>query len=160
MKLHSQKIRLAVLIALLPMSIVGIVAQENETAQPQTASAGSRLGTPIYELLAFRPEETTHISELDDELIVAQIAVFKDENQARLFLKNHSTIYISGVRLEQDEETKYVVYIGLYEDDDSARWAHESFAERNPRFLTSNFKRVRLGDLKPHILRAQNTESQ
>lgn len=140
------------LLALVPLTIWVAFAQEQRSQPIQANPLIDRSSTPIYELLAYRPASSTHISELDDELIVAQIATFEDEDQARLFLKNHSTIYISGMRIQDGDDIKFVVYIGLYEDDDTARWAHESFAERNPRFLTTNFKRVRLGDLKANIV--------
>lgn len=153
MRFRTQKLTRMVVVALFPLTFAAISADESETEEPRAITSANRLGTPIYELLAYRPEKTTHISELDDELIVAQIALFDDEEQANLFLKNHSTIYISGLRVKNSDKTQYIVYIGLYEDDDTARWAHESFAERNPRYLTSNFKRVRLGDLKSRILR-------
>lgn len=123
--------------------------QENQT---RTLRSVSKV-TPIYTLLAYRPRETAHLADLDSELVLAQIASFTDETQAHLFIKFHSSIQLYGARLSQGEAVQYIVYLGLYEDDDTARWAHESFAEENPNFRTSNFKRLRLGDLKPHILR-------
>ena len=124
-------------------------AQEDEVRPIRNAS----VITPIYTLLAYRPQETAHLMDLDDELIIAQIASFTDVSQARLFIEFHSSIQLHGVRLRYDDTIHYIVYLGLYEDDDTARWAHESFAEENPKYLVSNFKRLRLGDLKPDILR-------
>ena len=123
--------------------------QENQTRSLRSASKV----TPIYALLAYRPRETAHLADLDNELIVAQIASFTDQTKAHLFIEFHSSIQLYGARLSDGDSIRYIVYLGLYEDEDTARWAHESFAEENPKFLTSNFKRLRLGDLKPHILR-------
>lgn len=123
--------------------------QENQTRSLRSPSKV----TPIYTLLAYRPRETVHLADLDSDLIIAQIASFTDQAQAHLFIEFHSSIQLYGARLSEGNSIRYIVYLGLYEDDDTARWAHESFAEENPKFLTSNFKRLRLGDLKPHILR-------
>lgn len=124
-------------------------AQERQSSTQRSVSKV----TPIYALLAYRPRETAHLADLDSELIVAQIASFSDETQAHLFIEFHSSIQLQGARLSDGDSIRYIVYLGLYEDDDTARWAHESFAEENPNYLTSNFKRLKLGDLKPHILR-------
>ena len=124
-------------------------AQEDQVRPVRNAS----VITPIYTLLAYRPQESAHLVDLDDELIIAQIASFTDVSQARLFIEFHSSIQLHGVRLRYDDTIHYIVYLGLYEDDDTARWAHESFAEENPKYLVSNFKRLRLGDVKPDILR-------
>lgn len=123
--------------------------QENQTRAARSASKV----TPIYALLAYRPRETAHLADLDNELVVAQIASFTDQTKAHLFIEFHSSIQLYGARLSRGDTIEYIVYIGLYEDDDTARWAHESFAEENPKFITSHFKRLRLGDLKPYILR-------
>ncbi|MCY3860186.1 MAG: hypothetical protein OXG25_14890 [Gammaproteobacteria bacterium] len=124
-------------------------AQERQSSTQRSVSKV----TPIYALLAYRPRETAHLADLDSELIVAQIASFSEETQAHLFIEFHSSIQLQGARLSDGDSIRYIVYLGLYEDDDTARWAHESFAEENPNYLTSNFKRLKLGDLKPHILR-------
>ena len=137
-------------LAVLCFAVVqSVQPQENQTRSLRSASQV----TPIYALLAFRPRETAHLADLDSELIVAQIASFTDQTQAHLFIEFHSSIQLYGARLSEGDTIRYIIYLGLYEDDDTARWAHESFAEENPKFLTSNFKRLRLGDLKPHILR-------
>ena len=119
----------------------------------QVAARDSNRGAPIYTLLAYRPTETTHLADLDDNLIVAQIASFTDRVQARLFIEAHSKLELIGVRLVYGDTIHYTVILGVYEDEDNARWAHEAFAEDNPRFLRSNFKRMRLGALKRNILR-------
>lgn len=131
--------------------VVGQLAHAQER-QSSTQRSVSKV-TPIYALLAYRPRETAHLADLDGELIVAQIASFSDETQAHLFIEFHSSIQLQGARLSDGGSIRYIVYLGLYEDDDTARWAHESFAEENPNYLTSNFKRLKLGDLKPRILR-------
>ncbi len=127
------------------------LAQSQDT--PTRSARSVAQVTPIYTLLAYRPKETAHLADLDSDLVVAQIASFTDETQAHLFMQFHSSIQLYGARLSYDESIHYIIYLGLYEDDDTARWAHESFAEENPNYLTSNFKRLRLGELKPHILR-------
>ena len=131
---------------------VGVQFAQPQESQTSTQRSASKV-TPIYTLLAYRPRETAHLADLDSELIVAQIASFTDETQAHLFIEFHSSIQLYGARLSDGDSVQYIVYLGLYEDDDTARWAHESFAEENPNYLTSNFKRLKLGDLKPHILR-------
>ncbi|MCY4129422.1 MAG: hypothetical protein OXG15_09325 [Gammaproteobacteria bacterium] len=148
--LSFKRIALFAAFAALCFAVVQFVQpQENQTRSLRSASKV----TPIYALLAYRPRETAHLADLDNELIVAQIASFTDQTKAHLFIEFHSSIQLYGARLSDGESIRYIVYLGLYEDDDTARWAHESFAEENPKFLTSNFKRLRLGDLKPHILR-------
>ena len=141
--------RFAVFAALCLVVVQLAHPQEN---QARTQRSVSKV-TPIYTLLAYRPRETAHLADLDNELIVAQIASFTDETQAHLFIEFHSSIQLQGARLSDGDSIRFIVYLGLYEDDDTARWAHESFAEENPHYLTSNFKRLKLGDLKPHIVR-------
>ena len=148
--LGYERIALFAAFAVLCFAVVqSVQSQENQSRALRSVSKV----TPIYALLAYRPRETAHLADLDSELIVAQIASFTDQAQAHLFIEFHSSIQLYGARLSDGDSIRYIVYLGLYEDDDTARWAHESFAEENPKFLTSNFERLRLGDLKPHILR-------
>lgn len=107
--------------------------------------------TPIYTLLAYKPAQSMHLIDLNEDLILAQIATFDDLEQAELFMNFHSRIKLNGVRLKYDGTIHYMVFLGLYEDEDTARWAHESFQEQNPHFQAENFKRIRLGDLKQFI---------
>ncbi len=125
------------------------LAQETDLKSNQRRSAA----TPLYQLLAYRPPETAHLADLNADLIVAQIASFTSQDKARLFLKAHRKIKLNGARLIYGDTVHYIVYLGLYENQDTARWALDSFAEENPRYLTRNFKRIRLADLKGHILR-------
>lgn len=122
-------------------------AQERETV----AQSKAYTVTPIYTLLAYKPDKSQHLIHLNDEFILAQIASFIDIEEAKLFLSYHSRIELHGARLLLDDTVNYIVFLGVYEDDDTARWAHESFAEENPNYQTKNFKRVRLGDLKQFI---------
>lgn len=133
------------------LAIIGIAfaAQTQETSTTQARPAD---GTPIYVLLAYRPEKTQHLLDMDDDLVAVQIASFTDQEQARLFVKFHSKLELIGARLIYGDETHYAIFLGIYEDDDSARWALDSFAEENPLFSPKDFKRIRLGELKPHIL--------
>ena len=144
--------RVALLAIVATLCVVVVQLAHSQETQTRTQRSVSKV-TPIYALLAYRPRETAHIADLDSELIVAQIASFTDETQAHLFIEFHSSIQLHGVRLSDGDSIRYIVYLGLYEDEDTARWAHESFAEENPNYLTSNFKRIKLGDLKPLILR-------
>lgn len=148
--LGFKRTALFVACAALSVAVVQFTTPQENQAKP--IRSVSKV-TPIYTLLAYRPKETAHLADLDSELIVAQIASFTDETQARLFMEFHSSIQLYGARMSEGDSIRFIVYLGLYEDDDSARWAHESFAEENPNYLTSNFKRLRLGDLQPHILR-------
>ena len=144
--------RIALVTAFAVFCFAGMQSVQPQENQTRVTRSVSKV-TPIYTLLAYRPRETAHLADLDSELIVAQIASFTDQTQAHLFVEFHSSIQLYGARLSEGDSIRYIVYLGLYEDDDTARWAHESFAEENPKFLTSNFERLRLGDLKPHILR-------
>ena len=144
--------RIALLVAFAVHCVAIVQFAQTQENQTRTARSVAKV-TPIYALLAYRPRETAHLADLDSDLIVAQIASFTNETQAHLFIQFHSSIQLYGARLSYGESIQYIVYLGLYEDDDTARWAHESFAEENPNYLTSNFKRLKLGDLKPHILR-------
>lgn len=144
--------RIALFATLATLSVITVPSALSQEIQSRATRAISQV-TPIYTLLAYRPKETAHLADLDSELIIAQIASFTDATQAHLFMQFHSSIQLYGARLSYNDTVHYIVYLGLYEDDDTARWAHESFAEENPNYLTSKFKRVRLGELKPHILR-------
>ena len=121
-----------------------------ELVPPEPAS--TREVKPIYKLLAYRPNTNKHISELDDNLFVVKLAEFTDEDQARAFIKSHPSLDVIGLRVKEDEKLSFVILLGVYDDADTARWAEESFVEENPRFEEAGIERLRLGDLKPHIV--------
>lgn len=151
--INALGLKRSALFALFAVHVVAVVQfVQPQEEQTRTFRSAPKV-TPIYALLAYRPRETAHLADLKSDLIVAQIASFSDQSQAHLFIEFHSSIQLYGARLSKGDDVEYIVYLGLYEDDDTARWAHESFAEENPKFITSNFKRLRLGDLKPYLLR-------
>lgn len=108
---------------------------------------------PIYELLAYRPDENTHISELDSNLVVVQLVEFMDEGLARSFVTSHPTLKVIGVRINRDDSEYFLILLGVFDDMDTARWATESFIEENPKFEVEGIRRIVLGELKPSIVK-------
>ena len=108
---------------------------------------------PLYKVLKYRPAKTAHLSDLSDDLVLVQLAQYDDPEHAKSFLTAHVKLELIAVRTDQNNKTKYRIFLGVYDDMDSARWAIDSFIEQHTRYKRDRIQRIRLGDIKAFIAR-------
>ena len=115
--------------------------------------AAKRVETPIYELLKFRPKYDTHLSEIQEDLVLVQVNAVGNRDKAIAFLELHSTFSFIGIKVKKATgDFEYRILLGVYDDLDSARWAIEDFLREHPSFRADQIKRVPLKDIRAQIV--------
>lgn len=120
---------------------------------PLPASPASARPLPLYQRLAYQPEDSVALVDLPETFYVIQLVALRSQSDLEDFVLDNGLPPMSGALVEKDDRLWYVLLAGVYEDIDKARRAAESL----PETLKAMNPWVRpMASLREAMLRAQD----
>ena len=92
-------------------------------------TAQEPLPAPLYQQLAYQPDDPVALIDLPESFYVIQLVALRNEAEVDAFVTDHGLPLLSGALVEKDGDLWFVLLAGVYEDLDTAQQALVSLPE-------------------------------